>query len=251
MRAHPLFLTLLVVLGTAVVSCRHELILPEGPDEVITDPQDTIPDPPVDTADYSGTPCSPDTVYFQNQVLPLIISACAKSGCHDAITHEEDLNLTSYAGVMSDGIVKPFNPANSKLYKVLIDTDPGDRMPPPPDAPLSADQKALIYKWIQQGALNNECNENYGGCDTTGVTYANFIAPLMANKCQGCHSGAGASGNIRLTTYDEVRTYGQNGRLLGSIVWQTGYQKMPDGGAQLSVCFQDKVRAWINAGMPQ
>lgn len=251
MRVHPVFLALLVVLGTVVISCRHELILPEGPDDVVIDPQDTIPDPPIDTADYSGTPCSPDTAYFQNQVLPLIISACAKSGCHDAITHEEDLNLTSYAGVMSKGIVKPFNPADSKIYKVLIDTDPEDRMPPAPGQPLTAEQKALIYKWIQQGALNNVCNENYGGCDTTSVTYANFIAPLMANKCQGCHSGANASGNIRLTTYDEVRTYGQNGRLLGSITWQSGYVKMPDGGAQLSACFQNKVKAWINVGMPQ
>ena len=151
----------------------------------------------------------------------------------------------------SDGIVKPFNPTGSKLYKVLIDTDPDDRMPRPPDPPLTQEQKALIYKWIQQGALNNVCNENYGGCDTVGVTYAGFIAPLMANKCQGCHSGANASGNIRLTTYNEVRTQALNGRLYGSISWQTGYRKMPEGGAQFSACFQNKIKAWINAGMPQ
>lgn len=251
MRSFLFILTVLIALGTASLGCRHELILPEGPDDVVTDPQDTIPDPPVDTADYSGVPCSPDTAYFQNQVLPLLVSACAKSGCHDAVTQAEGINLTTYAGAFSDGIVKPFNPTGSKLYKVLIDTDPDDRMPRPPDPPLTQEQKALIYKWIQQGALNNVCNENYGGCDTVGVTYAGFIAPLMANKCQGCHSGANASGNIRLTTYNEVRTQALNGRLYGSISWQTGYRKMPEGGAQFSACFQNKIKAWINAGMPQ
>ena len=46
-----------------------------------------VPDPPTDTTQTN--PCSPDTVYFQNEVLSLIVSSCAKSGCHDAATKAE------------------------------------------------------------------------------------------------------------------------------------------------------------------
>jgi hypothetical protein len=61
------------LMGAAIVSlllpaCRHELgPLPFGP----IDPTDTIvvPPPPPDPVDSSGVPCSPDTVYFQNQIL--------------------------------------------------------------------------------------------------------------------------------------------------------------------------------------
>jgi hypothetical protein len=39
------------------------------------------------------------------------------------------------------------------LYKVLNDNDPEDRMPPAPMAALPTSQRALILKWIQQGAI--------------------------------------------------------------------------------------------------
>jgi hypothetical protein len=251
MRLLPAILVFAIVLGGSLIGCRHELILPPAPDVTDTSGQDTIPVLPVDSADYSGVPCSPDTVYFQNQVLPLLVSGCAKTGCHNTASHKEGIILVDYATVMSDNLVKAGNPSGSKLYKVMVTTDLGDRMPPPPDAAFTTDQKALIYKWIQQGAKNNVCNESWGGCDTTGVTYANFIYPLMANKCNGCHAGSSASGGIKLTTYTEVRNEALNGRLYGSIAWLSGYKAMPDGGAQLSNCYQNKVQAWINAGMPQ
>jgi uncharacterized membrane protein len=104
----------------------------------------------------SGNPlptsnCNPDSVYFVNQVMPIISSNCTMSGCHDNITHADGVNLTSYTRIMQ--YVVPGNPANSKLYKSIIKTD-GDRMPPPPMSPLTAAQKALIQKWITQGAKN-------------------------------------------------------------------------------------------------
>lgn len=227
-------------------ACRHELVLP-----LTNDPVDTIqPPPPVDTADYSGVPCSPDTVYFQNQVLPLLISQCAKSGCHDAQSHKEGIVTTNYQNVMNVG-VKPFKPANSKLYTVLNLTNPEDRMPPSPDSPLSADQKNLIKKWIEQGALNNNCNEGYGNCSTANVTYTNFVNALMANRCTGCHSGANPSGGLKLTNYDETKASALSGKLYGSVAHLAGYKAMPQGGAALTSCYVDKIKAWIDSGAPQ
>src|SRR5665647_222435 len=109
--------------------------------------------------------CSADTAYFATEILPLINSNCATSGCHDAISRKEGVELTSYSKIR--GYVTPFNGANSKLYNVIIKTN-DDRMPPAPLSPMAAAQIAKILKWINQGALNNQCT---GGCDSTVFTY--------------------------------------------------------------------------------
>lgn len=236
------FVILAAVIAISLPSCKHD------PMFTIPDPQDTVT---IDTGANAGVPCSPDTAYFQNQVLPLLISQCAQAGCHDAATRAEGIELTSYQKVMTTGKVKAFNPNDSKIYKAILETDPDDRMPRPPAAPLTAEQKDLIRKWIQQGAQNNVCNENYGSCDTTNVTYANFVSGLLANKCVGCHSGANPQGGIKLTTYTEVKAAAQNGTLYGSVARLTGYSAMPKGGAALSPCFVNKIKAWIDAGTPQ
>lgn len=246
---------ILFVFGFAAVlalllmpSCKHELgPITLGP----VDPGDTTvtPPPPPDLGDTTGVPCSTDTVYFQNQILPLLVSGCAKAGCHDVQSHKEGVITTDYAHIMQQ--IKPFQPTQSKTYKVIITTNSDDRMPPPPDAPFTQAQINLLKKWIEQGALNNACNEGYGQCDTTGISYTNFIQPLMANKCVGCHGNNSPGGGIKLTNYSEVKTSAQSGKLYNSIAWVNGYVAMPQSGGQMSACYISKVRAWIDAGMPQ
>lgn len=234
-----------VILSALFPSCKHDPLFNGG-----TDPQDTTTTP-IDTGVNTGIPCSPDTVYFQNQVLPLLISQCAKSGCHDAASHEEGVVLTNYQQVMSTGKVKAFKPNDSELFEVIMDSDPDDRMPEAPNAPLTTDQKNLIKKWIEQGAQNNVCNENYGNCDTDNVTYTNFVSGLLANKCVGCHGGVNPQGGLKLSTYAEVKAAAQNGTLYGAAARLPGYSAMPKGGAALSPCFVNKIKAWIDAGTPQ
>lgn len=189
-------------------------------------------------------PCSVDTVYFQNKVLPLIISSCAKPGCHDAITKEHGVELTSYERIMATGEVTPGNPGSSKLYKVLNETDLDKRMPRPPSLPLTAAEKDIIYKWIQQGAKNNACND----CDTTSFTYAAAIMPLINGNCKGCHNPSFLSAGLDLTAYANVRTIALNGKLMGSVDHLPGFPAMPKGAAKLSDCKITQIRKWINAG---
>jgi hypothetical protein len=246
------FLFILSAIGMVALSllpdaCKHEPLLVAGnPGDTTT----THPPPPVpvDSSDYTGTPCSSDTVYFQNTILPLLVSQCAKSGCHDAASHVEGINVTTYAGVKSH--VKAGSPTQSSLYNSIIKTG-NERMPPAPASAWTAAQIALLKKWIQQGALNNVCNENYGNCDTTGVTYTNFIQPLFANQCLGCHSNASSGGGLLLTNYAEAKTCAQNGRLYGSVAQASGYSAMPKGGQKMSTCYVNKVNAWIKGGMKQ
>ena len=252
MKNFAFFLLAIIALSWVLPGCEHDLVVPEAPDfipvDTVPNVTDTVPDLPQDSADYTGVPCDPDTVYFQNTILPLLISSCAKSGCHDAITHQENIRMTDYNNIMKE--VKPGNPNQSEIYEVLFETG-DDKMPPPPDPDLTAEQKNLIKTWIQQGALNNVCNENYGGCDTTGVTYTNFIYPLVGNQCLGCHAGPSPSGNLDLSSFDKVKASAQSGKFYGSIAHQPGIKPMPDGGQQLSACYINKVKAWIDDGMPQ
>ncbi|MCB0519818.1 MAG: hypothetical protein H6577_02845 [Lewinellaceae bacterium] len=256
MKRLPFLLVAFLAALWILPGCEHELVVPEAPDYIPVDTfiidtttiNDTVPDLPQDSADYTGVPCDPDTVYFQNTILPLLQSSCAKSGCHDAITHKEGVRMTDYANIKKE--VKAGNPSQSKLYKVLFQNGE-EKMPPPPEADLTAEQKNLIKKWIEQGALNNECNENYGGCDTTGITYSGFIYPLLANYCTGCHGGPHPSDGLDLTTYEYVKNNALSGELYGAISHDPFYKPMPDGGQQLSACFINKVKAWIDSGMPQ
>lgn len=186
--------------------------------------------------------CSPDSVYFINQIMPIISSNCTMSGCHDNTTHADGVNLTTYTKIMQ--YVIPGNAANSKLYKVIIKTN-GDRMPPPPMPPLTSAQKALIQKWITQGARNNNC---IGSCDTTVFTYSGAVKPIMDNKCTGCHNPSNLGGNIDVSTYSAVRVVALNGKLYGSVAHQTGYSPMPKNSAKLSDCEIRQIQKWIAAG---
>lgn len=193
-------------------------------------------------------PCHPDTVYFQNDILPLLQSSCALAGCHDAITQEDGVNLTNYNSVINTADVKPMQPNKSDLYEVLIEDDPDKRMPPPPKQALSADQIDMVYTWIMQGALNNSCEG--GPCDSIHVAFNLTIAPIIQNHCLGCHSGASPSGGISLAGYPNIVTVANNGKLLGSITHSTGYVAMPQNSNKLSTCQIAQIRKWINDGTP-
>lgn len=230
------FLSAILAAITIVYSCKHESVNPNVGGYT-----------PIDTqSNTEGWRCSADTVYFEYDVLPILISNCAMSGCHDASTHAEGVILTNYAKTISTADVVAGNSANSDLYKSIIKTG-SNRMPP--NQPLTASQIAIIKKWIDQGAKNLNCNPNFGTCDTTSIKYSAYIAPLMQNKCNGCHSGTASSGGgIALDSYAAVKAQVNNGKLWGSINFTSGYSAMPKGGQKMPTCDIDKVKAWINRG---
>ncbi len=231
-------------------SCRREPVYIgyEDPTPIDTtgNPIDTTGNP-VDTTPVVVThPCSPDSVYFEQDILPILTSNCAMSGCHDVLSHEDGVILDNYTNTRNTGKINLTNPSNSKLYRVLNQSG-GDRMPPPPRSALPADQRALILKWIQQGAQNLSCDS---ACDTTNVTFSTSVMPLITLKCKGCHSGTTPSGNVSLTNYTQVKATVTSGTLMGSILHQTGYSAMPQPVANgpLPDCDIRKLQIWIAAG---
>jgi hypothetical protein len=222
----------LVVLISAITfnSCNYETITPNSK-----------------LIDHTGTPCSIDTVYFQNQVLPLLNSTCAMSDCHNAQFHTVAIDISSYEKLIK--LVVPFNPASSILYTVITNSEPSDKMPIYPSPIWNNEQVNMLKKWIEQGALDNNCNGNFGTCDTTNLSYTNFIQPLIAQYCQGCHIQSDWGGGVILNSYDDVKAVALSGRLYGAVAQLKGYSPMPKFIKKLPECYIIKIRAWINEGM--
>ena len=229
---------LAVSLAAAFISCRHEA--------------ETLVDLGSGTGGggnggVGGAACDPAKIYFQQQVLPILISNCAMSGCHDVASHEDGVILTSFEYVMSTGGVRPGDPGNSDLYEMIVEPDPDDRMPPAPRPRLPDDQVNLIRTWIQQGAQNLSCATL---CDSSVFSYSAAIRPIISNKCQGCHQGSAASGGIVLSDYTSVLVSVGNGSFWGAVNHLPGFSPMPRNANKLSDCELSQIRKWIDAGAP-
>jgi hypothetical protein len=234
-------LVLPALLSIAFASCKHELPFPNTPEE-------TNPTTNNGNGNNGGNtnPDPADTIVcFESEILPIFQSSCASTGCHDAITHEEGLRLYTYNNIRQD--IVPNDPTNGDIMEAILDNDPDKIMPPPPHAPLSQSQIALIQQWIMQGA-NNTTNCDPSSCDSTAFRYSADIAPIMSTHCNGCHSGAFPSGGIVTSTHSGLSATISSGSLLGSIEHTYPYSAMPKNAAQLDLCKRTKIRKWAEVG---
>ncbi|MBX2816685.1 MAG: DUF1553 domain-containing protein [Saprospiraceae bacterium] len=102
----------------------------------------------------------PDTVDFNFHIRPILSDRCF--ACHgpDDNTREADLALHTEEGAYAildeqadHRVIKPGNPNASELYQRIVSDDPDIMMPPPAsNLTLSTHEKALIERWIAQGA---------------------------------------------------------------------------------------------------
>ena len=217
-----------------VFSCLNDKNTPLASQPIIVD----TPSVPV-VPSAPAVNCSPDTIYFQQSVLPLITSNCAMSGCHDAISHKDGVILTDYAHIRA--FSSTTNPAGSSLYESIATGYM------PPKAPWIATQKATLLKWMQQGAKNNSCVAS-GNCVATNVSFANTVLSTLKTNCTGCHSGTNPSAGIDLNSYATVKVQAANGKLVGSISQAAGFIAMPSATVSLSACEISQIKAWVTEG---
>ncbi|MBX7126169.1 MAG: hypothetical protein K1X47_10785 [Cyclobacteriaceae bacterium] len=228
------FLAFLSVLAFAlVVSCTHT---PFPITEEVT---------PVTPGGNNGggttVTCEYKGVCFESVVLPIFVSKCASSGCHDATTHEEGLILNSYGAVTrtKNGVTT----IRSSVYEKILNGE----MPPRTSPQLTKSDMDSIKKWVGQGVpFTTKCNCN---CDTTIFTYSGSVKATLDNSCVGCHSGSGAGGGVDLSSYAGVLASVNSGKLLPSITQSspTTVSPMPKGGAKLSDCQIRQIEKWIAA----
>ncbi len=229
---------LVLMYALSTTACMHE------PDAIGTDPIDTTGNP----IDTNSILCDPNKVYFENQVAPIFNSSCALSGCHDAIKHEEGIQLDSYENIIKTGKIKPFDLNAGDIYEKINETNPKDRMPPPPMNALSQEQKNLIAQWILQGASNDSCIQSKN-CDTSLVLFSKQVLPIINTNCKTCHSGSTPLGNISLVTYAEIKAEAITGKLTCVVNWKSACVPMPKGGKKLDACSIQTIEAWIHQGM--
>jgi hypothetical protein len=215
--------------------------------------------PPPDTSgngnngNGNGGNLPDDTICFVQDILPVFIANCATTGCHDATTQRDGYVLTSYANItdLQESII-PFDPDASKLFKVITEDDPGDRMPPPPLTALSSDQIQKLRKWIEDGALNSNCPETT--CDTTGIIgFSSRILPIFQNYCVSCHNSTNPRGDVNLDNYTGIKTLADteiNGIpvLIGTIRKLNGFTPMPPDGSSVPDCDIRQIEIWIDQG---
>ena len=181
-------------------------------------------------------------ICFERDVLPIFVSNCAMSGCHDAGTAEDGFVLTNYATITDRGI-KPGNAKDSKIWESIEENEM------PPNHPLTSEQKAIIKAWINDGAKNGmNCSSN---CDSSIYTFSGSISPIITKNCVGCHQYPSASGSVDLSSYQGVRDIAKSGAFVHSVQGTNGYKKMPPSGAGLSECEINQIKKWVANGAQQ
>jgi hypothetical protein len=235
--------TLLItaIIVTTVFSCVHEPFPSPGGDP---DPGNGEP-VATDTVNFNiiTEECDPGTIYFNTQVLPIFISNCAISGCHDAASHKDGIVTTNYLNIMKGMKAGDLN--DSEYYKALIAADSEDLMPRKPGTErgysLPADQINTIKNWILQGAKNTICN----GCDTTSYTFIGKIKSIIDLNCAtstACHGSGSKYGPI--TTYDQLKAMVDNDLIQKRVIV---YKTMPPA-APLVDCDRLLIKKWIDDG---
>lgn len=91
---------------------------------------------------------TPDSAKFTLNIQPIFNTSCAKSGCHVKGGQAPDLSSgNAYTSLIFYGYVDTDLPEASILYQKITSGSMKDKA-------TDAD-RALILKWIQQGALDN------------------------------------------------------------------------------------------------
>lgn len=218
------YLLYLFLLSFFALSCKHEIpapIFPEGEQ------------PPTST-----TSCDPDSIYFEQQILPIFQSNCSQSGCHNTKDKEADLDLTYYGGIVAANM--------NDVWEKINKNEPSDIMPPPPYSPLSSAQIALIYDWMKQGLKNNGCEP--ASCDTSSYKFGAEIWPILDMRCKNCHSGPNPDASLRIENYNDVKFMVDLDVLLPVIRWEPNVVPMPYLANKIPDCEILLIEKWIASG---
>lgn len=217
-----IFISMLSLIITTQ-SCKHE--------------SGTLTVKPIDTSsNFNGSTNKIDSICYEEWVQPILISGCAKSGCHDDVTKREGINFSSYESMKAT--------ISGDLILQSIRETGELKMPPNPYPSLSTEQVNIIQQWVNEGMQKGiDCE---GVCDTTNITYSKGIQPIIQNNCLGCHT----SGTNEMTSYSKVKTIVDSGKFTCSINRNNGCLPMPPVGPKLSPCKLLQIKKWMDSGAP-
>ncbi len=96
-----------------------------------------------------------EPVDFTREVQPLLAERCLR--CHGMDKHENEVRLDQRESLLRErdgwAVVVPGSLAGSELWYRVAEADEDERMPPADSGPpLTAEQKDLLRRWIEEGA---------------------------------------------------------------------------------------------------
>ena len=113
---------------------------------------------------------------------------------------------------------------------------------------------------VAAGCYNDKADKLYPApatntCDTTSISYAKDIAPIISASCaiSGCHDASGGAINgFDFTTYAGLKDVANTATLINDINFTptSGNHSMPQGGSKLPSCEINKITRWVNEGAP-
>jgi hypothetical protein len=98
-------------------------------------------------------------------------------------------------------------------------------------------------------------SDDSAGGETTVVSFANDVHPILQSRCITCHGGDRIEGEMVMLSYAELMSGSKSGPVIipgdadGSLLYQlasTG--EMPKRGANLNAAQLEIIMQWINAG---
>lgn len=90
---------------------------------------------------YGANSCPPESVSFEKNIKPIIISNCALSGCH--MSGHQQPTLETYAQI------------SSNADKIKTRTSDGTMPPDASGISLSMEEIKIIACWVEAGTPNN------------------------------------------------------------------------------------------------
>jgi hypothetical protein len=95
-----------------------------------------------------------EAVLYNRDIRPILADTCFHCHGPDAQTREADLRLDLHADAAEHEAIVAGSPSDSLLYQRIMSDDEHEVMPPPESGKtLTAEQKELLRRWIEQGAV--------------------------------------------------------------------------------------------------
>lgn len=135
---------------------------------------------------------------FQREVLPLLRRHC--QGCHQPAKAGGGLDLTAHAALLAGGrsgaAVVPGDAAGSLLLELV--TPRGDEPPEMPKerAALSADEVALLERWIAEGAVSDAAEQQSADAARPARYHRPPVVASLAWSPDGAHLALGGRGEV-------------------------------------------------------
>ncbi|MFM8413422.1 MAG: DUF1549 domain-containing protein, partial [Planctomycetota bacterium] len=104
-------------------------------------------------APAAGAVAEPAALDFNRDIRPILSENCFYCHGQDGQKREADLRLDDRQAAIDAGAIVPGEPGASTVLERIHSTDPDVQMPPPDsNRRLSDAQKALLDRWIKEGA---------------------------------------------------------------------------------------------------